>query len=85
MAVRSIIQLHKIGTDEYEFYGSPAALYDCHSSEELMIAQKSLNNYFSKCADYPKVYRNAVYEIRKGEIYTKVSNRGRKKETNTVT
>lgn len=78
MANRSIIQLHVLATDEYEFYGSPAALYDIHSSEELLISQKSLNNYFSKCGDAPKVYRNAVYEIRKGEIHTKESNRGKK-------
>jgi len=79
MVNRSIIQLHKLATDEYEFFGSPAALYDLHSSEELLISQKSLNNFFSKCGDAPKVYRNAVCEIRKGEIYTKASNRGRKK------
>lgn len=79
MANRSIIQLHLLATDEYEFYGSPAALYDIHSSEDLLISQKSLNNYFSKCGDAPKIYRNAVCEIRKGEIRTKESNRGRKK------
>lgn len=78
MANRSIIQLHLLATNEYEFFGSPAALYDLHSSEDLLISQKSLNNFFSKCSDLPKVYRNAVCEIRKGEIYTKASNRGRK-------
>ena len=80
MANRSIIQLHILASNEYEFFGSPAALYDLHSAEELLIAQKSLNNFFSKCGDNPKVYRNSVCEIRKGEIYTKESNRGRKKE-----
>jgi hypothetical protein len=84
MASRNIIQLYILGTGEYEFYGSPAALYDRHSSEELLITQKSLNNYFSKCANEPKVYRNAVCEIRKGEIHTKVSNRGRKKESSSI-
>lgn len=79
MANRSIIQLHMLVSDDYEFFGSPAALYDRHAAEELLIAQKSLNNYFSKCGD-SKVYRNSVCEIRKGEIYTKASNRGRKKE-----
>ena len=79
MANRSIIQLHILATDEYEFYGSPAALYDKHTSEELLIAQKSLNNYFSRCEVGAKVYRNSVCEIRKAEIYTKASNRGRKK------
>ena len=83
MAYRNIIQLHFLATDEYEFYGSPAALYDIHSSEELLISQKSLNNYFSKCGDVLKVYRNSVCEIRKGQIHTKESNRGRKTAVNT--
>ena len=81
MANRSIIQLHLLATNEYEFWGSPTSLYDLHSSEELLISQKSLNNFFSKCGDAPKVYRNAVCEVRKGEIHTKGSKRGRKKES----
>lgn len=81
MANRSIIQLHILATDSFEFFGSPAALYDLHSAEELLITQKSLNNYFSKCSNEPKVYRNSVCEIRKGEIHTKESNRGRKRES----
>ena len=68
-----------LASDEYEFFGSPAALYDRYTSEDLLIAQKSLNNFFSKCGE-PKVYRNSVCEIRKGEIYTKASNRGRRKQ-----
>ena len=80
MANRSIIQLHLLATNEYEFFGSPTALYDLHSSEELLISQKSLNNFFSKCGDAPKVYRNAVCEVRKGEIHTKGSKRGRKSQ-----
>lgn len=80
MINRSIIQLHILATDTYEFFGSPAALYDHHTADELLIAQKSLNNYFSKCEDDSKVYRNSICEIRKGELYTKSSNRGRKKE-----
>ena len=78
MANRSIIQLHILATNEYEFFGSPAALYDLHSSEELLISQKSLNNFFSKCGDTPKVYRNLVCEIRKGVLHKKESNRGKK-------
>lgn len=81
MTNRSVIQLHILTTDTYEFFGSPAALYDKHTAEELLIAQKSLNNFFSRCGDEPKVYRNSVCEIRKGELYTKSSNRGRKKES----
>lgn len=80
MANRSIIQLHLLASDTYEFFGSPAALFDRYTAEDLLIAQKSLNNYFSRCADGPKVYRNSVCEIRKGELYAKSSNRGRKKD-----
>lgn len=50
------------------------------TSEDLLIAQKLLNNYFSKCGDEPKVYRNAVCKIRKGVLINKESNRCRKKE-----
>ena len=78
MASRSIIQLHFLVTNEYEFFGSPAAIHDAHTSEELMITQKSLNYFFSKCGDAPKIYRNAVCGIRKGETRTKASYRGRK-------
>ena len=49
MASRSIIQLHFLVTNEYEFFGSPAAIHDAHTSEELMITQKSLN-FFSASA-----------------------------------
>lgn len=82
MANRSIIQLHMLATDTFEFFGSPAALFDRYTAEDLLIAQKSLNNYFSKCGDEPKVYRNAVCEIRKGVLITKESNRGRKRKQN---
>ncbi len=81
MVSRNIIQLHILATDEYEFYGSPASLYDKHTSDELLIAQNSLNNHFSKQqqAGDPLVYRNKYCEIRKACIYVKPSTRGRKK------
>lgn len=84
MSTRKIIQLHIIESDVFEFYGSPASLYDKHSSNELLISQKALNNYFSKqtLSNNPLVYRNAYCEIRKGELYVKPSTRGRKKEGN---
>ncbi len=83
MSNRNVIQLHILATDEYEFYGSPASLYDKHSSDELMIAQNSLNNHFSKqqLAGVPLIYKNSFCEIRKACIYVKKTTRGRKKES----
>lgn len=83
MANRNIILLHLLESDIYEFYGSPASLYDRHDSQELLIAQTSLNNHFSKLAAQGKelIYRNAYCEIRKAEIYVKPTTRGRKKES----
>lgn len=83
MANRNIILLHLLESDIYEFYGSPASLYDRHDAQELLIAQTSLNNHFSKLAAQGKdlVYRNAYCEIRKAEMYVKPTTRGRKKES----
>ena len=71
MANRNIIFLHLLESDTYEFYGSPASLYDRHEAKELLIAQTSLNNHFSKMAAQDKelVYRNDYCENRKGCIY----------------
>ena len=82
MANRNIILLHLLELDIYEFYGSPASLYDRHNAQELLIAQTSLNNHFSKLAAQGKelIYRNAYCEIRKAEMYVKPTTRGRKKE-----
>lgn len=82
MSNRNVLLLRFLETDECEFFGSPASLYDKHSSNELLISQNSLNNYFSKqqLAGNPLIYRNSVCEIRKGEIYVKPTTRGRKKE-----
>lgn len=84
MANRNIIFLHLLESDIYEFYGSPASLYDRHNAQELLIAQTSLNNHFSKLAAQGKelIYRNAYCEIRKAEMYVKPTTRGRKKENN---
>ena len=45
MAQRNVIMLHILEHNIYEFYGSPASLYDKHSSAELLISQKSLHNF----------------------------------------
>ena len=82
MANRNVIMLHLLESDTYEFYGSPVSLFDKHEANELLIAQTSLNNHFSKLAAQGKelIYRNAYCEIRKCEVYVKPSTRGRKKE-----
>ena len=82
MANRNIILLHIFATDEYEFFGSPASLFDKHTANELLISQNSLNNHFSKqqLSGNPLIYKNACCEIRKGELYVKPTTRGRKKE-----
>lgn len=84
MANRNIILLHILESDIYEFYGSPASLFDKHEAKELLIAQTSLNNHFSKLASQGKdlVFRNSYCEIRKGSIYVKPTTRGRKKDGN---
>ena len=39
MANRNVILLHLLESDTYEFYGSPASLFDKHEANELLIAQ----------------------------------------------
>lgn len=80
MKKRSVILLIKDGN--YEFYGSPISLYEKHTSEELGISNKALNNYFQKCEieNDCKVYENKLCTIVKGAIYSKPSTRGRKKQ-----
>lgn len=81
MTNRNIIMLHVLDTDIYEFFGSPASLFDKHEAKELLITKTSLNNHFSKLAlsGKPLVYRNSYCEIRKAPIYVKPTTRGRKK------
>jgi len=75
---RTVIHLELNGGHEY--FGSPASLYDKHSPEELGITQASLNNYFYKLPDNAElIYTNNKCIIRKGQLYTKPTTRGRKK------
>ena len=73
MANRNIILLHLLESDTYEFYGSPASLYDRHEAKELLIAQTSLNNHFSKMAAQGKDLGNDYCEIRKADIIFPIS------------
>lgn len=76
---RNIIHL-QLGNKHY-YYGSPASMYDKHSSQELGLTQASLNNYFSRLKEGDEaVYINKLCVIRKGVMYVKPSTRGRKKK-----
>ncbi len=82
MAYRKIIQLHILATDEFEFFGSPASMFEVHTPGELLVDQKTLKYYFSrqKAKKLPPIYRNQYFEIRKGIMYVKPTNRGHKSE-----
>lgn len=76
---RTVIHLELNG--KHEYFGSPASMYDKHTSDELGIGQASLNNYFYKLpVDAELIYINSKCIIRKGQLYTKPTTRGRKKE-----
>lgn len=60
--------------DGFEFYGSPASLYDNHTEEELGINIHSLNNVFCKLRKEGKPLEYVTktgFTIRKGEIILK--------------
>ena len=63
MANRNIILLHLLESDTYEFYGSPASLYDRHEAKELLIAQTSLNNHFSKMAAQGVIHKFLIFSF----------------------
>ena len=58
----------------FEFFGSPASMYDKHTDEELGINIHSLNNAFCKLRKENKPLEYVTktgYIIRKGEIIMK--------------
>ena len=58
----------------FEFFGSPASMYDKHTDEELGINIHSLNNVFCKLRKENKPLEYVTktgYIIRKGEIILK--------------
>lgn len=58
----------------FEFFGSPASMYDKHTDEELGINIHSLNNAFCKLRKEDKplqIVTKTGYIIRKGEILLK--------------
>ena len=72
---RNITHLEMDG--KHEYFGSPAALYDAHTAEELGITKGALNNYFYKLdANSEQVYSNKKCTIRKGPLYVKEKSKG---------
>lgn len=69
MNERNVIVLIMEG--RYEFYGSPAALYSKHTTDELGITQGGLNNYFCmQSKGINKIYQNNKCKIIKGTVIT---------------
>lgn len=67
----------------FEFFGSPASMYDKHTDEELGINIHSLNNAFCKLRKENKPLEYVTktgYIIRKGEIILKVTENKSKKK-----
>lgn len=83
MAYRTVIHLQWSvdGEEHHEYYGSISSLYDRHTSEELGITSASLNNYFHIHPDTTFKITKKGFIIRRGELYVKENNRGRKKST----
>ena len=66
----------------FEFFGSPASMYDKHTDEELGITIHSLNNAFCKLRKENKPLEYVTktgYIIRKGEIILKETEGKQKK------
>lgn len=84
MDYRTVIHLqwHTENGEQHEYYGSPASLFDKHSSDELGISLASLNNYFHLHPDSSFKQTKNGFIIRRGILYTKPTSRGRKANSN---
>lgn len=68
MEAKGIIHLEMKATGLHRYFGSPSAMYDNFTSQELGIARQSLLNYWQKT---DKPYENSICIIRKGELERK--------------
>ena len=71
--MRNVIYLEN-PEGSFEFFGSPASMYDKYQSEVLGITQKALNNVFYASAKEgkPLIYKTRTgYIIKKGAIQLK--------------
>lgn len=71
MEAKGIIHLEIKATKLHRYFGSPSAMYDNYTSQELGIARQSLLNYWQKTKE---PYENAICIIRKGEVERKNKN-----------
>lgn len=72
---RTVIHLEING--EHHYYGSIARMYEDYSSDELGITYASLRNYGLSC-EQPYVNKKCI--IRKGLLFSKIGNRGIRKQ-----
>lgn len=65
---------------KHEYFGSPASLFDKYAVSDLGISRGALNNLYSKLSKdgKPQEYQNDQCIIRKGRLYCKPTDRGRK-------
>lgn len=68
MEAKGVIHLEIKATGLHRYFGSPSAMYDNYTSQELGIARQSLLNYWQKTEE---PYGNAICIIRKGELERK--------------
>jgi hypothetical protein len=68
MEAKGVIHLEIKATGSHRYFGSPSAMYDNYTSQELGIARQSLLNYWQKTEE---PYENAICIIRKGELERK--------------
>ncbi|MCQ2301425.1 MAG: hypothetical protein MJZ94_02210 [Bacteroidales bacterium] len=71
---RNVIYCEKDG--EFEFFGSPSALFERYGAEEIGCSVQYLNNTYSKLRKEgkPLEYKSPTgFIIRKGEIVLKVT------------
>lgn len=64
----TIIHIYIKGTRENRYFGSPSALFEAFTPNEVGIARQSLLNYWQKTK---KAYENEKCIIRKGKLERK--------------
>lgn len=69
MESKNIIHLYLKETGENRYFGSPSAMYELFSKEDLGISRQSLLNYY--CLSKKNIYENNKCVIRKGVIERK--------------
>lgn len=68
MEAKGVIHLEIKETGVHRYFGSPSAMYEHFTSQELGIARQSLLNYWQKTTE---PYENAICVIRRGGLERK--------------